>query len=378
MVVMVIGALIAGFDKGVTDMLESIGPRSFYVGRWWSAGPVVSDGSDEMSPWRRRPPLTFEEAERLEELPGVTFVVVNEGSAADVEWENKRLSSVNIQGRDEDWPLVSGGDVSPGRSFTRLEAVSNARVVVVNAKLAEQLFGDRDPIGRSIRIGGLPYDVIGVHNPPTGLFGEGDYPEALIPYGTLVKHVPFRPGWMHYFVAPADNVTVEEAIDQVTVALRVMRGLRPGEANTFDVVTQERYLEAFNSTTMLFRVVMFVLSSVGLMVGGVGVVAIMMISVTERTREIGVRKALGATKREIMWQFLVEAATLTLVGGIVGMILGGAIAYTIGAVSPVPAYVPITSIIAALLAAAFTGILFGLYPASRAARLDPVEALRYE
>jgi len=143
-------------------------------------------------------------------------------------------------------------------------------------------------------------------------------------------------------------------------------------------VTQERYLEAFNSTTLLFRVVMFVLSSVGLMVGGVGVVAIMMISVTERTREIGVRKALGARRREILWQFLVEAATLTLVGGVVGMILGGAIAYTIGALSPVPAYVPVTSVIAALVVAALTGVLFGLYPASRAARLDPVEALRYE
>ena len=378
MVVMVIGALIAGFDKGVTDMLESIGPRTFYVGRWWSAGPVVSDGSDEMSPWRRRPELTIQEAERLEELPGITFVVVDENASADVEWESKRLSSVSIQGRDEDWPLVAGGDVSPGRSFTRLEAVSNARVVVVNAKLAEQLFGGRDPIGRRIHIAGLPYEVIGVYNPPTGLFGEGDFAEALIPYGTLVKHVPFFGGWMDYFVAPSDSITVEQAIDEVTVAMRVMRGLRPGEPNNFDVVTQERYLEAFNSTTLLFRVVMFVLSSVGLMVGGVGVVAIMMISVTERTREIGVRKALGARRREILWQFLVEAATLTLVGGVVGMILGGAIAYTIGALSPVPAYVPVTSVIAALVVAALTGVLFGLYPASRAARLDPVEALRYE
>jgi putative ABC transport system permease protein len=251
-------------------------------------------------------------------------------------------------------------------------------VVVINEKLAGQLFEERDPIGRRVKIAGLPYDVIGVYHPPTGLFGEGDQVEAFIPYGTLIKHVPYWPGWLDFFVAPEDTVPIQRAIDDVTVALRSMRGLRPGDPSTFDVVTQDRYLQAVDSMTIMFRIVMFALSSVGLMVGGIGVVAIMMISVTERTREIGVRKALGATKREIMWQFLVEAATLTLVGGAVGMILGGAIAYTIGAVSPVPAYVPISSIVVALLAAAFTGILFGLYPANRAARLDPVEALRYE
>ena len=143
-------------------------------------------------------------------------------------------------------------------------------------------------------------------------------------------------------------------------------------------MTQEKYLQAINSMTLLFKILMVSLSSVGLMVGGIGVVAIMMISVTERTREIGVRKALGATRQTILWQFLVEAATLTLVGGMVGMIVGGTIAFLIGALTPVPAYVPIGSVILALAAAAITGVLFGIYPASRAARLDPVEALRYE
>ena len=376
MVVMVIGALIAGFDKGLSDMLESLGPKTFFVGRSWDAGQ--SEDPDDPNPWRRRPPLTIEEARRLETLPTIAFVVVDENGRADIEYENKQASAVSIQGRDADWPLVAGGDIYPGRSFSTLEDVANSRVVVVNDKLASQLFGNRDPLGRRVKIAGLPYDVIGVYNPPTGLFGEGDQPEVFIPYGTLIKYVPYWPGWMDFFVAPEDSVSVQRAIDDVTVAMRSMRGLRPSEPNTFDIVTQDRYLQAVDSMTMMFRIVMFALSSVGLMVGGVGVIAIMMISVTERTREIGVRKAMGATKREIMWQFLVEAATLTLVGGAVGMILGGAIAYIIGNVSPVPAYVPITSVVAALMAAAFTGILFGLYPASRAARLDPVEALRYE
>jgi putative ABC transport system permease protein len=376
MVVMVIGALIAGFDKGLSDMLATLGPKTFYVGRFW--GGSGNEDPDDPNPWQRRPPLTVAEAERLEALPTIKFAVVDENARADVVFEGKRLGAVSIQGRDADWPKIAGGAVFPGRSFSALEDQANAFVVVINTKVSEQLFSERDPLGHRIKIAGLPYNVIGVFDPPTGLFGEGDQNEVFIPYGTLVKNVPYWQGWMDYFVAPEDSVPVERAIDDVTMALRTMRGLRPGQPNTFDVVTQEKYLETINSMTGVFKVIMIVLSMVGLMVGGIGVVAIMMISVTERTREIGVRKALGATRREILWQFLVEAATLTTVGGIIGMLVGGTIAGLLGAFTPVPAYVPIGSVILALFGAAFTGLLFGIYPASKAARLDPVEALRYE
>jgi putative ABC transport system permease protein len=377
MVVMVIGALISGFNKGLSDMLASLGPKTFYVGRFW--GGAQHEDPDDPNPWRRRPPLTIDEAQRLELLPTIKFVVVDENAAADVEFGGRRISAVSIQGRDADWPKVAGGDVYPGRSYSHLEDAANSRVVVVNEKLAEKLFGrELDPLGRRVKIASLPYEVIGVYNPPTGLFGEADQAEAFIPYGTLIKQVPYWRGWMDFFVAPEDSISVDRAIDDVTIALRSMRGLRPKDRNNFDIVTQERYLQAVNSMTRLAKILMVSLSSVGLMVGGVGVVAIMMISVTERTREIGVRKALGATRRTILWQFLVEAATLTLVGGVIGMLVGGGIAFVVGAVTPVPAYVPLGSIVAALAAAAFTGILFGIYPAIRAARLDPVEALRYE
>jgi putative ABC transport system permease protein len=244
--------------------------------------------------------------------------------------------------------------------------------------MAERLFGHIDPVGKAIRLSGNPFQVIGVYTPPPNLFGEGESPRALVPHGALKKYFNANWGWMSFSVRPADSVTVDRAIDDVTIALRTSRGLRPADETNFDVVTQDKLLDTWNKITGMFFLVMIVLSGVGLMVGGVGVVAIMMISVTERTREIGVRKALGATKRAILWQFLVEASTVTLVGGAVGMVLGGLAAFIVAQTTPLPAAVPLWSVVTALIAAALTGILFGIYPAARAARLDPVEALRYE
>jgi putative ABC transport system permease protein len=290
----------------------------------------------------------------------------------------RELDQVGIRGLGVNWLRVSGGDVFPGRSFTQLEFEARSRVVVPNQKLASELFGSLDPIGRRIKIAGEPYEVIGVYTPPPDLFGEGNRPRAVVPHSTFDKHVPHWRGWMDFLVSPAPNVSLNQAIDDVTSKLRVVRGLRPGQESTFTVVTQDKLLETWDNVTGVFFLVMIALSSVGLMVGGVGVVAIMMISVTERTREIGVRKALGARRREILWQFLVEAATLTLVGGVVGMVAGGVIALIVNKASPIPAVVPLWSVVVAILASVLTGIGFGMYPAAKAARLDPVEALRYE
>lgn len=167
-------------------------------------------------------------------------------------------------------------------------------------------------------------------------------------------------------------------MDQVITYLRTARRLRPGEPNNFVITRQEELVKTFDRITGTFFIVMIALSSVGLMVGGVGVIGIMLIAVTERTREIGIRKAVGATRGEILWQFLVEAATVTLLGGILGMIAGGGIAGLVAALTPIPAKVPLWAIFAALGMATFAGILFGLWPAWRAARMDPVVALRYE
>jgi putative ABC transport system permease protein len=378
MVVMVIGSMISGINRGVEDIFNQLGPRTFFVFRFFQGGVVVSDGSDETSPWRDYPPLTVEESERIAALPTIDAVVLDESSNAEMEFGNRSLPSVAIMGRGVRWLEVSGGDIFPGRSFTNLEYQASARVVVINEKLAEELFAFRDPLEARVKIDGVPFQVIGIHHPPPDIFGDANRPRAFVPHSAFRKYVPYFDGWMGFLVLPANEVTVVQAMDDVTGALRAMRQLRPAQESNFALVTQDKLLDTWNQMTGIFFMVMIVLSSVGLMVGGVGVVAIMMISVTERTREIGIRKAMGAKRREILWQFLVEAATLTAIGGIIGMFLGGLISVIVKAATPLPANVPLASVIAALGMSILTGVAFGLYPAAKASRLDPVEALRYE
>jgi putative ABC transport system permease protein len=378
MVVIAMGSAITGINRSITGILESAGPKTFVVVRYWSGGLEISDGSDELSPWRRMPEITVEEAELIRRLPAVRDVNVGEYTEGPVSGRGVDLSDVKIAGFGWTWPQVNGGDILAGRNFTAIEYAAGARVAVINDKLAESLFPGLDPIGKQIKLYGVPFEVVGMHAEAASLFTSADEPRLAIPHTTFRKVTEYWPGWMEIAVIPTEAATVAEAQDQVTAALRSRRGLRPADENNFSLVTSDRVLDAFNRITAGFFVAMIALSSVGLMVGGVGVVAIMMISVTERTREIGVRKALGATRGEIMFQFLVEAATLTLVGCLIGMALGAAVAWGVRSFTPVPASVPLISVIAAVAASILTGVLFGLYPANKASRLDPVEALRYE
>jgi putative ABC transport system permease protein len=378
MVVIGMASMVSGIQAGVTEVVSRAGPKSFIVMRYFQDGIQISDGSDEMSPWRRRPRLNRREADLIRALPGVEDVNVREGGISQVSFREKTLGETYVQGMDPSWLKVEGGDIIDGRNFTPMDNAANAYVTVINKNAAESLFEGLDPVGKQIRIFGLPFTVVGLYEDPKDIFSDSDDPKIIVPHSTFTKVADFERGWINIMVFPRDEVTQAEAMDQVTMALRIDRGLRPRDENSFDLVSGDRFLESFNSMTAGFFLVMLVLSSVGLMVGGIGVVAIMMISVTERTREIGVRKALGATRNEILFQFLVEAATLTLIGGMVGMGLGALIALAINLFTPLPAIIPLWSVFAAILASVITGVFFGLYPANKAARLDPVEALRYE
>ena len=378
MVVIAMASAITGINRAVAAQLETLGPKTFFVFRFFQGGLNISDGSDEMSPWRRNPWLTTEEAALLRTLPSVSDVGYRESTGAPMGYGDFKLSSVQLIGYTTNWPRVSGGTITAGRNWTDIEFAAGSAVAVINDKLAQTMFPGVDPIGKRIKIYGLPFQVIGVYAEASSLFGGGSSSLAMIPHSTFTKVADWFKGWLDFVVLPTDAATVADAQDDVIAALRVKRGLRPSQENNFSVVTQDKLMETFNAVTSGFFLVMLALSSVGLMVGGVGVVAIMMISVTERTREIGVRKALGATRREILFQFLVEASSLTLIGGAIGLAVGAVIAWAIASFTPVPAAVPLWSVVAALVASAVTGIFFGMYPATKASRLDPVEALRYE
>ncbi len=376
-VVVAISAAIHGINQSVARDFASTGPTTFFVMRY----PISfenCDGSEGTCTWLRNPPLRSNEIEAIRRLPTVEAVGERLDWSAAARYRDRELPGASLEGYSAEWSTISAPEVYPGRAFTSAEARTGARVAVLSTLMAERLFGDLDPLNKEIMLNGVPFEVIGIYKDNSSFLSGGERPKAVVPVHTLVRYLGARASGIGLAVKPRADVTRDEVIDDVTAALRGQRGLRPSEESSFAVITQDKLLETYDKIFGLFFLVMIALSGVGLIVGGVGVVAIMMISVTERTREIGVRKALGATRATILWQFLVEAATLTGIGGSIGLFVGWLAAVAIRSFSPIDASIPPLAVVAALGASAVTGILFGLLPASRAARLDPVEALRYE
>jgi putative ABC transport system permease protein len=380
-VVVAISAAVHGINESVAKDFASTGPTTFFVSRY----PISfenCDGSENTCKWLRNPPLRAAEVEALRRLPTLEAVGERLDWGAKVRYRSTELSSTSVEGYSAEWTLINAPEVYPGRAFTAAEARTGARVAVVSTLMAQRLFGEADPVGKTIMMNDVPFDVIGVFKDNSSFLSGGERPKAVVPVTSLVRHIGARESNIGLAVKPRDSLNPtlarDLAIDDLTATLRGLRGARPADESSFSIITQDKLFETYNKIFGMFFLVMIALSGVGLIVGGVGVVAIMMISVTERTREIGVRKALGATRATILWQFLVEAATLTGIGGAIGLFVGWVASLIIRNVTPINASIPPMAVVAALGASAITGILFGMLPASRAARLDPVEALRYE
>jgi putative ABC transport system permease protein len=380
-VVVAISAAVHGINQSVAKDFASTGPTTFFVSRF----PISfenCDGSEDSCKWLRNPPIRTGEVEALRRLPTIEAVGERLDWGAKVRYRGTELSSTSVEGYSAEWTLINAPEVYPGRAFTTTEARTGARVAVVSTLMAQRLFGDADPVGKAIMMNNVPFEVIGVFKDNSSFLSGGERPKAVVPVTSLVRHIGARESNIGLAVKPRESLNPtlarDLAIDDVTATLRGLRGARPADESSFSIITQDKLFETYNKIFGMFFLVMIALSGVGLIVGGVGVVAIMMISVTERTREIGVRKALGATRATILWQFLVEAATLTGIGGAIGLFVGWVASLVIRNVTPINASIPPMAVVAALGASAITGILFGMLPASRAARLDPVEALRYE
>jgi len=383
-VVVTMAALITGIRSSVLEAFESSGPENLVVTRFDMTNVrIVSDGSGR-PPWWNKPKITPLEAERIGRLPAVKEAVVDFDMSLALSYEGRRVTGVQASGNSAGWTGYTLGEFAAGRNFIQAEVEQARGVIVVSAALAEELFGSLDPIGKRVRVAsgarGVSelFTVVGVFDVGDNIFSDVVQHFAVLPYTTALKRLKANDMFFQVLVVPEVGVTTGVIQDQIISLLRTMRGLGPKDENNFAILRSDQLVDMFNQLTGMFFIVMLALSSVGLMVGGVGVIGIMLISVTERTREIGVRKAVGATRREILWQFLVEAGVLTLLGGAVGMLIGALAAEGVESATPIPAAIPLWSVVAALGMALVTGMLFGLLPALRASRLDPVDALRYE
>lgn len=383
-VVVTLSAAVHGINTSVAKDLESAGPTSFFVFRRPVSLSEICDGTENTCPSRRNPPITLTEVSAVARLPEIKAITSHIGWSASYKYKDKEISQGGLDAYSAGWLLADGGDIIAGRDFTYAENLTGARVIVINDKMADRLFKDSDPLDKFIEVSGVAFRVIGIHHNTGSFLGKptasaaGNDPVAMIPLEAGRRQLGMQLRRLDLTIKPQSWVPRDQAIDAVTATLRGQRGLKPSAPDNFAIVTSDGLLAIYDGFFGVFFVVMIALSAVGLLVGGVGVIAIMMISVTERTREIGIRKALGATRRTILWQFLVEAATLTCVGASIGLVTGSAVAFLINKFTPVPASTPPLAIVAALAVSAFTGIVFGMLPAAKASRLDPVEALRYE
>ncbi len=383
-VVVTMAALITGIRSSVLDAFESSGPENLIITRFDMTNVrIVTDGSGR-PPWWNKPKITPLEAERIERLPAVREAIVDFDMGLSISFEGRRVRGVSASGNSVGWSSYTLGDFSAGRNFIPAEVDQARGVLVISVGLAEELFGPLDPVGKRVRVSsgrrGVNelFTVVGVFDIGDNIFSDVIQHFAIVPYTAALKRLKADDMFFQVLVVPEEAVPTEEVEDQIISLLRTLRGLGPQEENSFAILRSDQLVDMFNQLTSMFFIVMLALSSVGLMVGGVGVIGIMLISVTERTREIGVRKAVGATRREILWQFLVEAGVLTLLGGAAGLLIGGLTAEAVEAATPIPASIPLWSVLTALAMALLTGMLFGLLPAMRASKLEPVDALRHE
>lgn len=382
-VVMTISSVISGIKVAIEKEVESFGTRSIFLYKY----PIGFSHGRRTQEERMRKPLTLEDAEAIKKLTtietAVPFLDVSNnfwGQKIMVTGKNGKTSSaVQLQGTLPEIEKTSSEVLLQGRWFSQTESNEKANVCLIGSTVVESYFPYKNPIGETLEIGGSEFRVIGVLEKREQLFGGGggNNDQSNVIYMPMGAALKLKPNADDLFIlAVANEGMLEKAKDDVQDLLRVRRQVQYGKPNNFAMETAASIIEQFNSITWMIALFMVVISSVGLMIGGIGVMNIMLVSVTERTREIGIRKAIGAKQSDILLQFLIEAATLTGFGGLIGLFIGWLLTLLVKLV--MPSYVPLWAPIAGFGASVGIGIIFGLFPAWKAARLDPIESLRYE
>ncbi len=377
-VIMLVAALVTGFDQSVTENITGYGADTAFISRL-DYGPRIGRRPKEE---RLRKPLTLEDGEAIAEAcPAVKNVAVwlaHWEEVHKVRYRDNEVSAIDFRGAFASFALVyANATLQEGRFFTEAENIHREKVVVLGENVATSLFPALDPVDKEILIDGSPYRVIGVIEKPKGGVGMGDEDRrVLIPYYTFRKTYPAA--YEHAIRIQARPGQLELAVDEAREVLRRRRNVGYNQPDSFSIQTSQQAVEQFHQIVGMVALAMIVLSSIGLLIGGVGVMNIMLVSVTERTREIGVRKAIGARRSDITWQFLLEAMTLTGLGGVLGILLTGGVVVVIRRTTEMPTAVPLWAVFVGLAVSVSIGLIFGVWPAMKAARLDPVEALRYE
>ncbi len=377
-VIIVVAALLVGFDQSVKDQIISFGADTAFISQF-EQGPRTGRLSAEE---RARKPLTLADGEAiLESCPAVKNIAISlfqNEKPHNVRYHEAEVTGIDFRGTFPAFLQVyANAALKKGRFFTEAENLHREKVVVLGESVADALFPGVDPLGKEVLADGSPYEVIGVFEKPKGGFGDNDEDRRVtLPYYTFHKIYPAA--LEHGFRIQGFPGQLDQAVDQAREVLRRRRNVPYDKPDSFSIQTSQQIVEQFHQIIGATVLVMVILSSIGLLVGGVGVMNIMLVSVTERTREIGVRKAIGARRRDIAWQFLFEAMTLTASGGLIGVVVFGGIALLIPHITTMKASVPAWAIAAGLSVSVGVGLIFGVWPAMKAARLDPVEALRYE